>query len=106
MPAGPPVPVSRRLRAVLAPGLAVIVLLGGCGTRVEFRDPTIAEVAVGAAKGALESTLLGSPVPVGAVTGAAGTLIEVRGPVYSQFPGRPSYRGSCRELRDCVFSGP
>lgn len=83
----------------------LVLTLAGCGTRVEFRDPTLAEVAVGAAKGAVESTLLGSPVPVGAVTGAAGTFVEVRGPLYSQFPGRSNYRGSCRELRDCVFSG-
>jgi hypothetical protein len=80
--------------------------MAGCGIQVEYRDPTIAEVAVGAAKGALESTLMGSPVPLGAVTGAAGTFVEVRGPVYSQFPGRPDYRGSCPTLRDCVFSAP
>ena len=88
--------------ALIAAGL---LLTAGCGTHIEFRDPTIAEVLVGAGRGAVESTLLGSPVPVGAITGAAATMVEVRGPVYSQFPGRANYRGSCRELRDCVFSG-
>ncbi len=83
----------------------VLLALGACGTRIEYRDPTIAEFVAGAASGALESTLMGSPIPFGAVTGAAKTMIEVRGPVYSQFPGRPNYRGSCVQLNDCVFSG-
>lgn len=87
---------------------SILVLLSGlcaCGTRIEYRDPTVTEFVAGAASGALESTLMGSPIPFGAVTGAAKTMIEVRGPVYSQFPGRPNYRGSCRQLSGCVFSG-
>lgn len=84
---------------------ALLVALAACGTRIEYRDPTIAEFVSGAAYGALESTLIGSPIPFGAITGAAKTLVEVRGPVYSQFPGRPNYRGSCQQLSGCVFSG-
>ena len=96
------------MRTLFLTSIAASVLLAGCADNPPLsRDPTIGEVSGTAAVGIAAAAVISGPLAVGALAGAASTIVDPDTRLSEIFTGgyyrhRPRV---CRTLNDCVFSG-
>ena len=96
------------MRVLLMAGALAAALAAGCAERsTMLRDPTVGEIGGGAIVGIAAVSVLSGPLAVGALAGAAGTIVDPDTRLSELLTGG-YYRSSprvCRTLQDCVFSG-
>ena len=96
------------MRARVLTGLLTAMLLAGCADRPPLsRDPTLGEMSGTAAVGIAAAAVISGPLALGAVAGAASTIVDPDTRLSEIFTGG-YYRHAprvCQTLNDCVFSG-
>ena len=96
------------MRTRLLIGIAGSVLLAACADNPPLsRDPTIGEVGGTAAVGIAAAAVISGPLAIGAVAGAASTIVDPDTRLSEIFTGGYSRHRPrvCRTLNDCVFAG-